>query len=572
MTTSPTPANFADTLTSVPFDSWDAIQPIVDELSSRPIHTPNDFIRWLQDRSDVDAACSQARANLYITMTRHTDDADASAAWSSYLENVQPPLQLASFELDRKQRDLAVQIPLDPDRYEVLNRDTAVDVELFREVNVPIETELGKLDQEYDRITGAMTVQFEGAERTMPQMSVYLETTDRSIRESAWRTSTDRRLADREKIDDLYDQMIQKRDVLAHNADFPNFRDYAFRQHKRFDYTPADCVAFHDACREHVVPLMRRLDQERQASLNLKTLRPWDLAVDVKGRSPLSPFKDADDLVAKTQRVFDRMGAGLGDLFRTLSQGDCLDLESRKGKAPGGYQYMRDWSRTPFIFMNAAGLHSDVRTLVHEAGHAFHSLLCRDEPLVHYRHSPIEFAEVASMSMELLTMDFWDEYYPDPSDLNRARREQLEGVISILPWVATIDAFQHWIYLNPKHSQGARTEAWIDISSRFGHDVSWEDLDAARDARWQRQGHLFGVPFYYIEYAIAQLGALQLWLLKNEHGLPASLDAYKKALTLGGSRPLGELFAAADLSFDFGETTVQRLTNELADAIEKLPA
>lgn len=566
-----TRTDFLDQARQLRADSWDAIQPFVTELLERPIESEAEFEEWLTHRSEFDAACSEGRANLYIAMTRHTDDAEASGAWTRYLDEVQPHLQRASFELDRRQHALAGQFNLDPHRYEVLHRDTAVDVELFRDQNVPLETELGKLDQQYDAIQGAMTVMFDGEERTLPQMAVYLERPDREVREAAWRASAQRRLEDRDRIHEIFEKMVALRHEIAVNAGFANFRDYMFRRRKRFDYTPADCQAYHDACRTHVVPLMRRLDLQRARALDVRPLRPWDLAVDVRHREPLKPFANAAELVTKASRLFKRMGSGLGELFESLRSGDSLDLETRKGKAPGGYQYMRDLARTPFIFMNAAGLHTDVRTLIHEAGHAFHSMLCRDEPLVHYRHSPIEFAEVASMSMELLSMDHWDEFYPDPEDLNRAKREQLEGVITILPWVATIDAFQHWIYLNPQHSRGARTEAWLDIFSQFGHDVSWDGLEDVNEALWQRQGHLFGVPFYYIEYGIAQLGALQLWLMKKEKGLETAIEAYKRALSLGGSRPLPELFAAAGLTFDFGPPIVERLVDALADELLELP-
>lgn len=555
--------------------AWKSIEPHAGALLERPVPDAAAFEAWLRDRSDFDAACSEARANLYISMTRRTDDAEAAGAWSRYLDETQPPLQRASFDLDRRQHDLHARFSLNPDRYTVIRRDTAVDVELFRDKNVPIETELGKLDQEYDRIIGAMTVLFDGAERTMPEMARYLENPDRPLRERAWRTAADRRLTDRDAINDVLDRMIALRDSAARNADFSNYRDYMFRRRKRFDYTPTDCAAYHDACASRVVPLLRRLDAERAATLGLNEhspLRPWDLAVDPHSRPPLLPFENTADLVAKTMRVFVRMSPDLARMFATLDTPDCLDLETRKGKAPGGYQYMRDHSRSPFIFMNSAGMHSDVRTLIHEAGHAFHSILCRDEPLVHYRHSPIEFAEVASMSMELLSMDFWDEFYPDPADLARAVREQLEGVVTILPWVATIDSFQHWIYLNPGHSRDERTAAWLDISSRFGHAVAWDGLEPQRESQWQRQGHLFGSPFYYIEYGIAQLGAVQLWLMKKERGLPAALEAYTRALSLGGSKPLPDLFDAAGLKFDFGESTVARLADAIEDELERLSA
>jgi len=568
----PTPTSFRDRARALRADDWPTVEPLVRELLGRPVEDPAEFEGWLEDRSELDAACSEARADLYIEMTRHTDDPGAAGRWTRYLEEVQPPLQRAAFDLDRRQHELHRRFTLDPERYAVLARDTAVDVELFRDENVPLETELGTLDQEYDRLVGAMTVRFDGAERPLPEMARYLEETDRSVRERAWRATADRRLQDREAIDAIYDRMIALRHTLARNAGFETYRDYAFRRLKRFDYTPADCAAYHGACESCVVPLQRDLDRARAGALGAEPLRPWDLAVDPLGRAPLRPFADADELVERTARVFARMSPELAALFESLRGGGCLDLAARKGKAPGGYQYMRDRTRTPFIFMNAAGLHADARTLIHEAGHAFHSLLCRGEPLVHYRHSPIEFAEVASMSMELLSMDFWDEYYDDPDDLARARREQLEGVVGILPWVATIDAFQHWVYLHPSHTRAERTSAWLEIADRFGRAVSWDGLQEPRAAQWQRQSHLFGAPFYYIEYGIAQLGAAGLWLTMKERGLPAALDAYTRALSLGGSRPLPDLFAAAGLPFDFSPATVERLTAALARELEALPA
>jgi len=551
---------------------WSGVEPLVRALAERPVNSGADFEGWLLDRSDLDAACSEARANLYIRMTRRTDDEQAAGAWTKYLEETLPPLQKASFELDRRQVELAEANPLDPERYAVLDRDTRVDVELFRDENVPLETRIARLDQAYDTIAGAQTVRFRGEERTMAQMARFLEEDDRAVRETAWRLVQERRLEDARPIDDVFDQMVELRHQVARNADFDNYRDFAFRRRRRFDYTPEDCAVFHEAIERHVVPAARRIDRERAEALAVEPLRPWDQSVDVKGRPPLRPFDGADDLVEKSRRVFHRMDPDLGRLFDDLAQGDALDLESRKGKAPGGYQYVRDLSRRPFIFMNAAGMHRDVETMIHEAGHAFHSLLCRDEPLVHYRHSPIEFAEVASMSMELLTMEFWDEFYPDEGQLRRAQREQLEGVAGIFPWVATIDAFQHWLYTNPGHTRDQRRAHWESLIERFGRGVSWEGLERFRAAQWRRQGHLFGAPFYYIEYAIAELGALQLWGRARREGLPAALDGYKRALALGGSRPLPELFEAAGIKLDFTPPTVERLMGEVDSALAELPA
>ncbi len=566
--------------------SWARIEPLVEALKARAegrVASAADFERWLIDRSDLEAACSEARANLYIASSCNTEDAAIEAAYTRYLDEVGPKLEVAAFELDRLQVALHKKFPLSKSRYEVLERSKRASVELFREENVPIQTELAKLSQEYGKITGSQTVAFDGQERTLPQMTQYQLRTDRSVREGAWRAVADRRLKDRPALDALLDKMVARRDALAKNAGCSGYVEFAFKEKQRFDYTPADCRAFWSAVEKHVVPLVRRLDARRATALGVDALRPWDLAVDVKGRVGLRPFEGGRDLLRKTQAVMDALDPRLAGMTRRLGEGSekntderdlvtaCLDLDSRKGKRPGGYQYVRDLSRQPFIFMNAAGLHRDVMTMVHEAGHAFHSMLAEQEPLVDYRHSPIEFAEVASMSMEHLTMAHWGVpagFYDKPEDLNRARREHLEDSISILAWIATIDAFQHWMYAHPGHTHKHRDAYWLELDARFGHAVSWSGLEAVRESQWQRQGHLYSHPMYYIEYGIAQLGALGLWLKSKKEGEKAAVDAYVKALTLGGSRPLPDLFAAAGLKFEFGEGpvagVVEAVESELA--------
>jgi oligoendopeptidase F len=558
--------------------TWGNLEPLFSALLARPVSSAAEFEAWLLDRSELDAACSEARANLYITMTCRTDDAGASGAWTRYLDDVPPRVKPAGFELDKRQVELSARFPLPAARYGVLERDTRVEVELFRPESVALETELAKLDQKYDEICGAMSVEFDGATRTLPQMARYQQDKDRSVREKAWRAVAERRLAEREAIDAIFDEMVSLRQKVAVNAGFENFRDWSFKAKKRFDYTPAMCFAFHEAVERHVVPFNRKMDERRRAALGLDTLRPWDMAVDEHGRPPLRPFEGGQELVEKTRRVFDRMDAELGRMFRDLGDnasrgaegGALLDLDSRKGKASGGYQYMRDRSRRPFIFMNAAGLHADVHTMVHEAGHMFHSELCKHDPLVAYRHSPIEFAEVASMSMELLTMPEWDAYYADASHLARAKREQLEQAVAILAWIAQIDAFQHRLYEEPGHSRGDRRNTWLALDHRFGRGLDWSGLEDVRTHVWHRQSHLFGVPFYYIEYGIAQLGALGLWLHSLKHGRAAALDLYRGALSLGGSRPLPELFAAAGQPFEFGPERVAEIVGAVEAELAKL--
>ncbi len=552
---------------------WSNLEPLYTDLKEREVDSPEAFQTWLLDRSELDATASESRANLYISMTCHTDDESISERWTEYLDDVPPKLKPVVFALDQKQAALFEQYPLDAETFAVLRRNTAREVEMFRDENVPLETELAKLDQKYDKICGEMTVEFEGETRTIPQMGRFMQDDDRERREAAWRAVADRRLRDRDAIEDIFDRMIELRQHVAANAGYDNYRDYAHDRKLRFDYSPADCEAFHDAIEKHVVPFLRRLDERRRANLDVDALRPWDLLVDEKGRGPLHPFESGQELIEKSRAVFDEIDPQLAGFFKELgdNMGDSLDLDSRKGKAFGGYQYMRDRSRRPFIFMNAAGLHRDVETMVHEAGHAFHSRLCSDEPLLPLRDYPIEIAEVASMSMELLSMPYWNHYYPNAEEADRARRTQLEGSVKTLAWIATIDAYQHWLYTNKGHDREQRKQAWLDISRRFGHDVSWDGLEEAEAYQWQRQGHLFGVPFYYIEYGIAQLGALGIWLHSLERGEGEAIALYKRAMSLGNKKPLPELFHAADLPFDFGDATVERLVKAVEGELTKLP-
>ena len=541
--------------------SFAALEPHYRELLGRAIASADELEQLILDRSDLDALVGECTANLYIATTRNTEDKDAEAAYLGFVRDVDPRLKPISSELDRKIATSTHADALPKARYEVLLRALRVDIELFREANIPLETELAELDQKYNQTIGRMTVEFDGQKRTMPQMSRFLEENDRALRERAWRAINDRRLEDRDAIDEIYDTMLGLRHRIAVNAGFDNFRDFQHRRFKRFDYTPQDCMRMHSAIEEHLVPIQRRLDAERARDLSTSPLRPWDLAVDVKGRKPLRPFETAQQLIDGCSRMFHSMGGGLGEMFDTMREGDCLDLESRPGKAPGGYQYQRQYSRRPFIFMNAAGMHRDLVTMVHEAGHAFHSILSKNDPLVDYRNSPTEFAEVASMSMELLTLPYHGEFY-SPEECRRALRERLERFPTIMTWIATIDAFQHWIYTNPGHTRTQRTEAWRALMKRFGNAVAWDGCEDARDAQWQRQLHLFGMPFYYIEYGIAETGAIQMWLNSRRDQAKALAD-YRKGLALGGSRPLPELFRAAGLRFELSSGLMKELATEV---------
>ena len=548
---------------------WEDLEPLHRALLARPLRSVADLERLLLDRSELDAAVREAGDERYIATTRDIGDGAAQAAYLAFLETVEPGRRRLAFALDRRIVECPFAPELDPVRHEVLLRDLGVDVRLFRAENIPLEAELARLDQDYNLVSGAMTVRLGDDEQTLAHAGMRLEETDRDAREAAWRAIHERRYQDHEHLDDIFDRMIALRHRTAIHAGFANFRDFQHHRLRRFDYRPEDCERFHEGVAAIAVPLLRRFHRERARALEVAPLRPWDLAVDVQGRPPLRPFSSVDQLVDRSSRVFHRMRADLGRMFDALREGDCLDLESRKNKAPGGYSSQRQRTSRPFIFMNAAGVHRDVVAMVHEAGHAFHAALCKDEPLLHYRGAPMEFAEVASMSMELLTLPFLGEFY-DPGDADRARRHHLEDLVARLAWTAQIDAFQHWVYTHPEHTRAERGAQWVALTGRFGGAANWEGLDHLLPVEWQRQLHLFSVPFYYIEYGIAQLGALQLWS-QARRSLDDALDNYVRALALGGSRPLPALYAAAGLRFEFGEVMIRELLEVVGRELEVMP-
>ena len=549
--------------------SWESIEPLMNDLRDRKLSCSNCLETFIADRSSLSEVISEARARLYIDMTCHTDDEEIQKSWMQFVENVQPKLSEYSDILNRR---LVEHESLDdlPERFGILVKGIKTDIAIFREENIPLSTRVTKLVTEYNEICGAQMVEFDGEQKTFAQMAIYFENTDRKIREGAWKAVSERRFEDNERVSEIYDELIQIRHKIATNAGFEGFQQYMFASMHRFDYSIEDCLEFHESIETVCQPLRHRTDGERMRDLGVDSLRPWDMGVDVKGRPPLQPFNDVQEMVDGCSRIFHNMSEELGNYFDQLDANDCLDLDSRKGKAPGGYQYYLQKSRLPFIFMNAAGTQRNIETMIHEAGHAFHSFYSGHLDLIHERDSPIEFAEVASMSMELLTHPHWEEFY-DNKDADRARRKHLEDIISFMPWMATIDAFQHWVYANPNHSREERAEKWLELGERFGPKVDMTGFEDIHKVSWQRQGHLFGVPFYYVEYGIAQLGALQMWKYHRRDTQDA-LDRYKAGLSLGYTRGLTELFQASGLELSFSESYVGELIGEIDEALAELPA
>lgn len=549
----------------------DRVEPLYHELIERPIGSAAALEAWLLDASELEAVIDEYAARRHIAHTCATDDEAIERAFLHVIEVMEPRLKPWRFKLQQKLVSSEHVGGLDPRRFEVMVRSWRNAVDLFREESIPLETQEAKLFTEYSKITAAMMVEFRGESRTLQQMAKLLEEPDRATRQEAWELAAGRREQDRATIDDIFSELVRVRERIARNAGFATYRDYAFRRLDRFDYTPDDCLRFGDTIAELCLPLVEALDDARRQALGVERLRPWDLAVDPYGTAPLRPFRDDEipRFIEGTREVFARISPALGERFSRLRPGENLDLDSRRGKRPGGYQASLEVVRQPFIFMNAVGTERDVETLLHEGGHALHFLDAAAEPVIYLRHAPLEFCEVASMGMELLGSANLDVFYA-PLEAERARRSLLEGVVRFLPWMATIDGFQHWIYLHPGHTPAERREAWLEIQRRFTSSrVDWSGHEERLAWRWQPQLHVFGMPFYYIEYGIAQLGALQLWQ-RYRRDPDEALARLRRAFALGGTRPLPELFAEAGLEFDVSPQTVGPLLEAVAAELRSL--
>ncbi|MDB5153771.1 MAG: family oligoendopeptidase [Mucilaginibacter sp.] len=549
---------------------WENLEPLFKELTQRPINSVEELEHWLHDRSELEAALEEDFAWRYIRMTCDTTSEELLQKFQYFATEIEPKIAPYSNELNKKLVNSPWADKLHEEKYFILLRGVKKALELFREENIPLLTEIQVEQQKYQSITGSMSVHIGDKEFTLEQAAVFLKDIDRSKRQEAWEKITFRRLQDKDQLNQLFDQLRALRHKVALNAEFENFRDYMFQALGRFDYTPKDCYAFHEAIEREIVPILHEQAEKRKKALALKSLKPWDLDVDVSGKPALKPFKNGGELIEKSIQCFSNISRYLGERLEIMKDNQLFDVESRKGKAPGGYNYPLAETGAPFIFMNSANTFRDLTTMVHEGGHAVHTFLTADLELNDFKHCPSEVAELASMSMELISMDNWDVYFDNQEDLKRAKRDQLFDVLKTLPWVAVVDQYQHWIYTNFDHTDEQRTDAWLQIYERFGAGFAdWSDHKEAEANLWQKQLHIFEVPFYYIEYGMAQLGAIAVW--KNYKENPEKgLQQYLDALKLGYTKTIKEIYEAAGIKFDFSAAYVKELAEFVKAEMDKL--
>ena len=550
--------------------TWENLEPYFKNLLERDINNKQDLEKWLQDMSEAEAIISEDACWRQIKMTCDTTDKNLEDAFTFFCMEIQPKLQPYADALNKKLIASPFLHELNQAKFFTYLRSVKKNIDLFREENIPLQAELSVQQQQYGTIAGKMTVEVNGQEYTLQQAAKFLESDDRNLREQVYKKIQERRLQDTDAMQNLYSTLIAKRHAMAVNAGFANYRDYKFVELGRFDYTKEDCYNFHEAVKLHVLPLIEKINEKKKQKLGLDILKPWDTEAEPAGIQPLKPFTTGNDLYEKSVACFKELHPFFADCLVKMNELKHFDLESRKGKAPGGYNCPLAESGAPFIFMNAAGQMSDVTTMVHEGGHAVHSFLSHHLELSAFKEYPMEIAEVASMAMELFSMNHWESFFDNETDLQRAKEHQLERTITIFPWIATIDKFQHWVYENPTHTIKERTSKWIEILQEFSAtSIDYSGLEKYRSIGWQRQLHLFEVPFYYIEYGIAQLGAIGLWMQYKKDSETA-INNYINALSLGGTKTLPELYTAAGLSFDFSPAHIKTLMEFVSKEMEEL--
>jgi len=550
--------------------TWEALEPFFATLLNASINSKADLEAWLKNSSELEAVISEDACWRQVRMTCDTENKELEEAFNYFYMEIAPKMQPYADKLNKKLIACAFTQELDHDKYFTYLRSIKKSIELFREENIPINSDLSVMQQQFGQIAGKMMVEVEGKEYTLQQAAKFLESPDRKLREEVYLKIQNRRYADKDALNELFNKLVEKRHQIALNTGFANYRDYKFKELGRFDYTPQDCFNFHEAIKKHVVPLVKLIYEEQRKAIGVDVLRPWDMEAEPAGIKPLQPFNSGKELLEKSIVCFQQLNPFFADCLTKMNELKRFDLDSRKGKAPGGYNMPLAETGAPFIFMNAAGTLDDVTTMVHEGGHAVHSFLTHNLELTGFKEYGAEIAEVASMAMELFSMEHWNIFFTDADELRRAKFKQLERVLTILPWIARIDAFQHWIYENPKHTVEERANYWVKLADEFSTGmIDTTGLEHFRPTEWQRQLHLYEVPFYYIEYGIAQLGAIGLWMQFKQDQQKA-LSNYINALSLGGTKPLPELYEAAGLKFDFSPEHIKTLMEFVRGEMEKL--
>lgn len=550
--------------------NWDSLKPYFTDLLNRKINSLKDLKKWLKDNSELEAIIEEDLAWRYIKMTIDTKNESLNKKFNFFVTEIEPKIAPFSDKINRKLNSLELKKELDSNKaYNILFRKIRESLELYREENIEIISKVSSESQKYGALCANQEIEHNGNNLTLQQASLFLKEPDEKLRKIIFNKIAERRREDFIAFDNLFDSLRKKRHEIAINAGFKNFRDYKMKSLGRFDYTVDDCYNFHKSIKKVIVPIVKKIQKNKLSLLGKDKFMPWDTDVDPEGKSPLKPFKTGKELIQKSIKMFNDIDPFFGECLKTMKEINHLDLESKNGKSPGGYNYPLYETGIPFIFMNAVGSHRDLVTMIHEGGHAIHSFLSKDLELTEFKNLPSEVAELASMSMELISMEKWNQFY-NIDDCNRAKKEQLETILKILPWIAQIDEFQHWVYVNHNHTSKERKNKWLSLCKEYGTGlIDWSKNEDILATSWQRQLHIFEVPFYYIEYGIAQLGAVSIWknFLENNE---KAIEQYKNALRLGYTKSIPEIYKEANVKFDFTINHITELSSFLEKELEKI--
>lgn len=546
---------------------WENVEKELKKLEGEKINSADKLIKFMEKIGELSDILDEEIAWRYITMTRFADKEEHAKAYNEFYANIISKVKPYNFKFNKKFYDSPYRKDLPEEKYGLLNKIISNEIELFREENIPLQVKEKELANKYGSIFSKLTVRYKGEEKTLSQLAVYLKDPDRKVREEVWQLRMNKLMEVRDEFNKLFDEMKEIRIKIAKNAGFDNYRDYMHKSKGRFSYTPEDLIKFHKAVEKVIIPFIKKLILERKRILKLDSVRPWDTSVDLDGKI-LKPFKTIEEFTDKAIDILSTIKPEFGKRLNLMKNSEFLDLENRKGKAPGGYNYPLQETGAPFIFMNAVGLHRNVVTLLHEAGHAMHTFAMKNIKINAYKGTPSEVAELASMAMEFLSMDYWNKYYDKKDDFNKSKRDQLKGTVGFLPWAMIVDAFQHWIYLNPNHTVEEREDYFVKLMDRFSAGVDWNKLENFKKILWLFQLHIFEVPFYYIEYAMSQLGAFAVYRNYKKFGKEKALEKYEKFLNLGYTKPVNELFETAGIKFNFSEEYIKELVEFVKEELD----
>ncbi len=549
--------------------NWEEVKEKLEEIINFEVNSANDLIIMLEKAGELSDILSEEMAWRYITMTRYADNPENSKKFNEFYANIVSKSIPYDFKLKKKFYDSPYKNDLDKEKYSHLVKIISNDIELYREENIPLQIKEKELTSKYGERFSKLTVTYKGEEKTLSQLSVYQKDKDRKVREETWRLKMDRMAKEKEFFDNIFDEMKELRIQQAQNAGFDNYRDYMHQAKGRFAYTPQDLIEFHNAVEKEVLPFLKELSLERKEKLKVDKLRPWDTSVDLDGRT-LKPYETIDEFIDKAIDILYEIKPIFGIRLNMMKNSGFLDLENRKGKSPGGYNYPLQETGAPFIFMNAVKLHRDIVTLLHESGHAMHTFETKDIKIDAYKDTPSEVAELASMGMEFLSMPHWNKYYPNPEDHKKAQRDQLAGALKFLPWCMIVDSFQHWLYTNPNHTVEERDDYFVSLLDRFSTGIDWSGLEQYKKLSWLFQLHIFEMPFYYIEYGMSQLGALSIYKNLKEKGNDRTLESYINFLRLGYTKPVDQLYKAAGIEFDFSQKHIGELVKFVKKELDNL--